>query len=394
VETAHYLKTELEHVSVNDLDGELQTEFAEKNLLREKTFNNELNALVNKIFINERIGQEPSSMKEELPPSEKNALLEQCEKLIYQLKHIDDLHGLSSIYNPFDADINIYDDIDDTADYVKAGLIQGGYEHYQILKYSFRDKAYRSDINLLDSSYSADMYFSISDPLIIRINKDPAGCILDQDMIDSDPFLSKKFDNSDCDHKTQGSYYIVKIASLFEDSFFKEKFDSSTGNFDKFLSPLLLIEVNRDITLKPFEIFANLKLNASIPLLLYFLKNRIRFNISNYSYEDTLLMMELFVMSMIDSRLTGYIITLKKYTEKNNIFILKFLLSRLRRLLKKDSLILRISINTVILFSASAEVDSIGEIVERINTGEGIISIEPVDYNEYLDSKEFAHLFL
>jgi len=394
LKTGHYLKTELEHVTVNDLDGDLHLAFTEKNLLREKTFNSELNALVNKIFINEKIGEEPSAIQEETDPAERNILLEQCEKLIYKLKHTDDLSGLSSNYNPFDADINIYDDIDDTADYIKAGLIQCGYERYQILKYNLKDKSYRSDINQLDSSYSADMYFSINDPIVLRIAEDSAGFIIDQETIVSDPFLSKKFFNSDSGDNTGRLFYIIKISNLFEDSFFKDKFNNSTGNFDKFLSPLLLVELDNNTNLKIREIFNALKLNAAVPLLLYFLKNRIRFNINNYSYEDTLLMMELFVKSMIDSKLTGYIITLKNHTEKDNIFILKFLLSKLRRILKKDSLILRISINIIILFTASPEADSIGRMLERVNSSGEIISIEPVDYDEYLDSKEFANLFL
>jgi hypothetical protein len=393
LEAGNYLKTELEVVTVNDLDGDPQPEQQERNFLREKTFNSELNSLVNKIFNNEKIGEEPQDSYIELDPVEKNSLLIKCEKLIYQLKHSDDLSTISSSYNPFEMDIDVYDDIDDTADYIKAGLLQSGYTKYQVLKYNFNDKAYRNDINLLDQSYSTEMYFSINDTLVTRLRDHAEGFILSPELINSDPFFSKKFLNIDSDDLTPRTFYVIKISSLFKDLLNIKSFENRISKFEEFLSPLLLIDITETGKIKSDWIFRSLKKTAALPLMLYFLKNRIKFSINNYSYEDTLLMIELFIRSAVNTRLKSYIITLKDYSTKENVFILKFLLSKLKKILKKDSLILRISLNSAIAITSSA-VDDIYNIIGRVNSSSEMITIQSIDYNEYLNSKEFVNLFL
>jgi len=394
LKSGNYLKTELEIITVNDLDGEPAAEPQERNLLREKTFNSELGSLVNKIFNNEKMGEEPSDFHDEFDSIEKNSLLINCEKLIYRLKHEDELNTVSSCYNPFETDINVYDDIDDTADYIKAGLLQCGFSKYQVLNYNFTDKAYRSDINHLDQSYSSDMYFSINDPVVLQINKHTEGFILKPDIINSDPFFLKKFINKDVDDLTPRTYYIVKISSLFHDSFTFKKSGSRINQFEEFLSPLLLVEINNEDKVKADDVFKSLQKNAALPLMIYFFKNRIKFNIKNYSYEDILVMIELFIKSAVNSNLKSYIITLNDYSNKDNIFILKFFLSKIRKTLKKNSLILRISINRAVLITAALEIDEINIIIDRINSEETIIEMHPIDYNDYLNSKEFVNLFL
>jgi hypothetical protein len=393
LESGNYLKTELEVVTVNDLDGEPPSGQQERNFLREKTFNSELNSLVNKIFNNEKIGEEPPDSYIESDPVERNSLLIKCEKLIYQLKHSEDLNTISSSYNPFEMDINVYDDIDDTADYIKAGLLQSGYSKYQILKYNFNDKAYRSDINLLDQSYTTEMYFSINDTLITRLKDHAEGFILSPDLISADPFFSKKFLNTDTDETTSRTFYIIKISSLFKNLLNIKSFESRISKFEEYLSPLMLIDVTDTGKIKSDLITGSLKKTAALPLMLYFLKNRIKFSINNYSYEDTLLMIELFIRSAVNTRLKSYIITLKDYSTKENVFILKFLLSKLRKILKKDSLILRISLNSAAAITSSS-LDDIYNIIDRVNSSSEIITIKSIDYNEYLNIKEFVNLFL
>lgn len=392
MKAGHYQKTEIEIISVDDLDGEPPALPQERNFLREKTFNSELNLLVNKIFNNEKINEEPSEIFTEPDLAEKNDLLIKCEKLIYQLKHSDDYNSVTSFYNPFETDINVYDDIDDTADYIKAGLLQGGFTGYQILKYNFNDKAYRSDINMLEESFSTDIYFNINDPIIRKINDNGQGFIIKPELIESDPFFSKKFLNNV--NQKPGSFYIVKISSLFNDPLNMKKLENKISKFEEFLSPLLLVDLNEtNVNFKNEEIFNSLKKTAAIPMMLYFLKNRIKFNINNYSYEDTLLMIELFIKSSINSRIKSYIVTLKDYSVKDNLFILKFFLSKIRKILRIDSLVLRISISKAILITSS-DVDEINNTINRINDNGELLDMKQVDYTEFLNSKEFVNLFL
>jgi len=394
VDAGHYLKTELQIVSVSDLDGEMPAEIPVRNILREKTFNSELNSLVNKIFNNEKMSEEPLNMYEEFDSTEKNSLLLKYEKLIYQLKHSGELPSISSHYNPFDTDINVYDDIDDTADYVKAGLMQGGFSKYQILKYNFNDKAYRSDINYLNESYSSGMFYSINDPLLKKINESPDGFLIDPNLIKSDPFFSKKFLNLDAGDVAIGIYYIIKISSLFKDLIETGIFAKRISKFEEFLSPLLLIELEPSDKYNLSEILKLLKETAALPLILYFLKNSIKFGINNSSYEDILLMIELFIKSSVNTELKSYIFSLKDCTTKDNIFIFKYFLSKMRRILKRNSLVLRISINRAVIITTESGTGDIHNLLERVNYGKIIIEMQQINYNEYLNNKEFVNLFL
>ncbi len=393
MKAGHYNKTEIEIISVNELDGETPAQPQERNLLREKTFNSELNQLVNKIFTNEKINEDPVEFHEEIDLTEKNNLLLKCEELIYRLKYLDEYNTASSFYNPFDTDMNVYDDIDDTADYIKTGLLQCGYQEYQILKYNFNDKAYRSDINMLEESFSTDMYFSINDPVIKRIRNNAEGFILKPDLIVSDPFFEKKFINTGTNTLNRDSFYIVKISALFNNSVNMEKLEDKISKFEEFLSPILLVKLNGNGDHKPDEVFSSIKMKATIPMMLYFLKNRIKFNITNSKYEDTLLMIELFIKSSINTRIKSYIITLNDYSVKDNLFIFKFFMSRIKKILNDDSLILRISINRAIIVTSS-DLGVINTLIERINIGSDLITIDQVDYSGFLNSKEFVNLFL
>ncbi len=404
MKAGRYLKTEIKIVTVDDLDGaysheisgvpheELPEEQHGRNILREKTFNSELDSLVSKIFSNEK--KSDSSTDYSSDPIEKNSLLLKCEKLIYQLKHSEDLNSISSNYNPFDTDINVYDDIDDTADYIKAGLLQCGYSKFQILKYNFNDKAYRNDINFLDSSYTSEMYFSIKDPLMLRLQDLGDGFVINTGLINSDPFFSKKFLNIDAEDLSPREFYIIKISDILNDTINFEKLLNNINKFEEYLSPLLLVELTGSDKNRPDEIFKALKEAAALPLMLYLLKNRIRFSFSKYSYEDTLLMIELFIKSAVNSNLQSYIITLKDYSSKDNLFKLKFVLSKIRRVLKKHSMILKISVNGAVIVTPTSDFSEIHNIIDRVNSGAEIIDMKLINYNEYLNSKEFVNLFL
>jgi hypothetical protein len=393
LKAGHYHKTEIEIISVNDLDGETPSIPQEKNLLREKTFNSELNQLVNKIFTNEKINEEPVELPEEIDLTGKNNLLLKCEELIYRLKHFEDCNTATAFYNPFDADINVYDDIDDTADYIKTGLLQCGHHEYQILKYNFNDKAYRSDINMLEESYSTGIYFSNNDPVIKRIQSSAEGFIIKPDLIASDPFFSKKFISDGSNSSNMDTFYIVKISNLFNDSINMEKLGDKISKFEDFLSPLILLKLTGNTEYKTEEILSSLKRTASIPMMLYFLKNRIKFNITNSKYEDTLLMIELFIKSSINTRIKSYIITLKDYSVKDNLFIFKFFISRVKKFFSHDSLILQISINRAIIVT-TLDADEIFKSIDRVNSETELLTVDPVDYSGFLNSKEFVNLFL
>jgi len=374
LKTKEYNKTDLEIISVDDFDGEYQTEYNERNIIREKTFNNELHSLVDQIYLNEEMNNKQIDFPDKISDSEMNSLLMRCENLIYRLKHFNDLPVVSSFCNPFDIEIT-----DNDKDYINEGLAQCGFSKYQILKYNFFDKAYRSSINNLDPYFADTVFFSMNDPVILHIDENKEGFIIKSDIINSDPFFSKKFIKSDDNISDISSFYIVKIYFILEGLIDSQLLDKSRNIFEQFFSPLLLIELKSGENFQPEDIFKKLKKFTAISFLSYFFKNSINSSITNYSFNEILLIIESFIKSNSYFKLTNCMITIKDYSGKENIFILKFIISKITKSLKKNFLIFRISTNKIILIIPESYISDIGNIIDKVNSTDEVIKIQIIN---------------
>jgi hypothetical protein len=296
---------------------------------------------------------------------------------------------LSSYYNPFKIELVP----DNDTDYITCGLEQCGFSKYQILRYNFPDRAYKSSINNIDPYFTDTIFFNINDPLISYINKNMEGFIIRSDKIKSDPFFSKKFIRGYNNISDLSSFYIVKISSIFDGLIDSRLLERGENNFEQFVSPLLLIELKYGETFQPEDIFRKLKEYTAAPFLSYFLKNSIKSSITGYSFEEILLIIELFVKSNPYFKLTSYMITLKNFSIKENIFILKFAISKIKRLLKKEALIFRVSINKVILITSESNINDIRNIIDNVNSTDEMIKVHVID-NDYMNNKELMDFLL
>jgi hypothetical protein len=407
LETRNYSKAEIEIISVDDFDGKSQIEYKERNIIREKTFNRELHSLVSQIYLNEELNDKQLNYSDALSDSEINSLLMRCENLIYRLKHFNDLPVISSFYNPFK--IELADN--DYMDYINEGLAQCGFSKYQILKYNFSDKAYKSSINNIDPSFTDTVFFSINDPLLLYLGENKEGFIIKSDLINSNPFFSKKFTRNHENLYIEGccaplyskkitrnddnisSFYIVKISSIFDGSIESQLLSENINNFEHLFSPLLLIELKHGEDFQPKDIFKKLKEFSAIPFLSYFFKNSIKLCISYCSFEEVLLIIELFIKTNSHSNLISYMITLNDYSNKENIFILKFIISKIKSLLKKESLIFRVSINKIILIIPESKINEIKNITDKVNSHEEVLKVQVIN-NDYMINKEFIDFLL
>ena len=399
METRDYNKSDFEIISVDDLDGVSQKDQKERNIIREKTFNSELHSLVNQIYLNEEINDKQLNYSDDISVSEMDSMLEKCESLIYRLKHFNDLPAVSSSYNPFKresysssfsaSDDELADDLFD----INEGLAQCGFLNYQILQYNFSDKAYRSSSNNLDPYFADAIFFSIDDHMILHINENAEGLIIKPDLINSDPFFTKKFIRNGDKQSDLSSFYIVKISSIFTGLIDSHLLDEYKNNFEHFFSPLLLIELNHGEILQAKDIFKKLKEFTAAPFLTYFFKNSIKSSIKHYSFEDVILIIELFVKLSSHLNLTPCLITLKDYSVKENIFILKFIISKIKRFLKKESLIFRVSINKIIFILSEFNIDDIRNIIDKVNSTDEVIKVQIIN-NDYINNKELIDFLL
>lgn len=389
-------KTELLRVTVEDLDGEPAVEpAAPVNILREKTFNPELSSLLNKIYSHEKTSEVEPPVTEEIDPVLKITLLQKCDQLLYKIKHVSEAASVSSSYNPFTQDINVYDDINDLNEYIETGMRQSGFSRFLIMKYNFKDAAFRTDLNRIDKSLTSDLFFSTRDPYFIFMHENNSGFILDHAGVNNDPFMKKKLGGFFQAVDTRKVIYFVRLCSLCNDDEKSLMIKNNMSSFEQYLSPIIAaIPDAENDHYDDNEFFVTLKNNMQIPFSLYTEKNRIDFDSSDFSYEDRLLMLELVMNSPAAAGMTRSILALDNFSVKENMFILKLLLSRIKKRLEKNSFFMRIDMNKCILITSEAEKIDIAGMVDEINLSEKIISIESIDTGKGSDKDSFTRLFL
>jgi len=389
-------KTELLKVTVEDLDGEPEApEAAPVNILRGKTFNPELSSLLNKIYSHEKIVETAAPVTEEIDPGLKITLLQRCDQLLYKLKHLDDAASVTSQFNPFPLDINVYDDVDDLNDYIEAGMRQSGFSRFLIMKYNFKDAAFRTDLNRIHESLDSDLFFSTRDPFFNYMYSNNTGRILDNASVNSDIFMRKKLGEIFQAEYPGKVVYFARLCDLCAGDAISYNMKNSLSTLEQYLSPI--IAVLPDTVSEHYEetvFFETLKRNMQIPFSIYIMKNRLTFDSAAFSYEDTLLMLELVINSPAFEGMECSIITLDNFSVKENMFLLKLLLSRIKKRLEKNSFFMRIGMNKSILISSEREKKDISGMISEINIADEIVSMKTIDTGSGPGHDSFTGLFL
>lgn len=389
-------KSKLLKVSVEDLDVEVPAENAKGSVfLRDKTFNSELGFLLNKISNNEK---QPAlntlSDDNNIDFSLKKTVLLEIEKMIYRLKHIEENANNTSFFNPFDLDIDVYDEIDDLNDYIISGMKQSGLKNFLLMRFNLSDNAFRTDINLINEHYTSGIFFGLRDGIIEQMKGRPSGIIISSDQIRNDRFLIKKFKDDFSSPLEIPPFYICKISSICRESCKNTFYEEKMSGYDDIISPVLVIALDKENRLLPDEIFALLTRYAAIPLGIYMMNYSLKTAISKFNYRDTLLLVELIANSSENSRMRLSIIKLNNYSLKEYIFIFTFLLSRIKKLLNRSSLFIRVDIDQSLLVCSDEELAAVNAVIEDINKNADVITLATFDSSRYSSDNQFVKLFL
>lgn len=390
------LKSKLLKVSVQDLDVETPAETGKGPVfLRDKTFNSELGFLLNKITSNEK---QPASSTETEDNNidfslKKTALLE-IEKMIYRLKHFEENTNNSSHFDPFDLDIDVYDEIDDLNDYIISAMKQCGLGRFLLMRYNLSDNAFRTDINMISEDYTSGVFFGLKDEIIKEMKTGNTGIIISPDKIRNNKFLIKKFKDGFRSPEEIPPFYICRISSICRESCRNTFYEEKMSGYDDLISPVLLIELDKDNRLIPEDIFSLLTQYASIPLGIYMMNYSLKTAISKFNYRDTLLLVELIANSSENSRMRLSTIKLNNYSSKEYIFIFTFMVSRIKKLLNRNSLFIRVDIDQSLLVCSDEELALVNGVIEDINRSSEIITLTSFDSSRYSHENQFLRLFL
>ena len=389
-------KSKLLRVSVEDLDVEIPAKTGKEPIfLREKTFNSDLGFLLNKISSNEKqpalsSGSDDNSIDLSL---KKTALLE-IEKMIYRLKHFEENTNNTSFFNPFDLDVDVYDEIDDLNDYIISGMKQSGMGRFLLMRYNLNDNAFRTDINMISEDYTSGVFFGLRDDIIEQMKSRTSGIIISPDNIRNDKFLIKKFRDGFSRPEDIPPFYICRISRICRESCKNTFYEEKMSGYDDIISPVLVIALDIEHNLLPEDIFATLTQYAAIPLGIYMMNYSLKTAISKFNYRDTLLLVELIANFSENSRVQLSIIKLNNYSSKEYIFIFTFLISRIKKLLNRNSLFIRVDIDQSLLVCSDDELAAVNAVIEDINKNADIITLTSFDNSRYARENQFLRLFL
>ncbi len=365
----------------------------EVNFLREKTFTRELSTLVSRIFNNESGKPAATENEEVLKISEKNRTLLEYENLIYSIKHGKDPGGIYSQYNPFNLDIDVHDDIDDTCDYISAGMEQCGFNEYGIFKYILKESAFRYHMGNFSESLTGDCFFGISDP-VFKGGFPEEGILLTGETITSDPFLAKKFPPQSHNGSRENSYYINRISNYCR-NLFSSTADPELTRLEIFTSPLLAAAIPGGKYADASDIHSIIRKNLSIPFSVYLAHNRLTPLMNDFNYDESILLIEIFQKLSQKSALKWCIIKGEEFRSIENFFMLKYLLSKIRQQAGKNTLIMRVASNNIVMALEDKDVDNVKKSVDEFNMRSGLtISFSYIDYNKLASKNKLIELFI
>jgi len=387
-------KTGLTMISGHELDAhEAKAVPEEVNFLREKTFTKELSTLVSRIFNNESGKDLPLENEEVLKISEKNRTLLEYEKLIYSIKHSKDPVGAYSFYNPFNLDIDVHDDIDDMADYISAGMSQTGFKEFGIFKYLLKESAFRFNLGNFNDTMIENCFFGISDP-IFKGGFPEHGILLSSGNIASDPFLAKKFFLQSHNESPDNSYYINRISNYCK-NIFSSISDPKLTRLEILTSPLVAVSIPGRIDLDESEIHSIISKNLSIPFSQYLSQNRIIPVMNDFSYDESILLIEIFQKLSLNSALKWCIIRGEEFSSIENFFMFKYLLSKIRHKTGSNSLIIRVASNNIVMALVESDMDNVKNSLNEFNRGSGLtVSFTYIDENNLKSKNKLIELFI
>ncbi|MFA5519634.1 MAG: hypothetical protein WDA74_10310 [Spirochaetota bacterium] len=366
MEQDNSLKTRLIRITGNQLDlHDAKAVPEEVNLLRQKTFTKELATLVNRIYGNEATESESIKETAALDIAEKNNLLMEFEKLIYSLKHKDEIAKTESQYNPFNLNIDVYDDIDDIDDYLQKGIEQCGFNEFGLFKYILSESSFKFDRGLLDDFLKTNCFFGLKDDLLKK-GIPEQGIIIKADSIKKDPFLKKKFSSNSESEENNSSFYLNRVLYCCDKVFIKEN-NSNLSTIEEYTSPLIMIKLPEKFNIDTENIHKIIIKYISIPLAIYMGKNRLIPVINDSNYEDCFHLIELFQKTSHTSKLTWLILSGKEMSSMESFFMLKYFLSKIRLNAGINSLVMRVALNQIVLALPVENVEKIKKIIDDFN---------------------------
>ncbi len=338
------------------------------NLLRDKTFNQELRDLVDRVRENESsdTGGAPLSGKEEELARE--ILIFKLHQLFYRFRNLHHYDTINPSYNPFDTYIpdELSNDREIIAEQISSIMQSSGYDAFFIMTYDMNQKCFSADILTGDQVSGDDIIISIRDTLYHNIYESSEGYLVNADELSGNEFLKKIFYPEKATYQSLYLVNIDKITGILEDKNTGIKRKPSSNYQPPPILGIFLFDTKKA---DAGGIYRSIRNRMALPLQLYMKNLPNLFNIDSsisfselYSY-----LVLLFNYYLIEDNRVGIIIKIRKYGE-NFSFIIRYLISKMRNALDSESLLLHFTEKRIVILTNQDKERSVYGIITELNS--------------------------
>lgn len=326
----------------------------EVNLIRNRTFNDELRSLVNKVSSHEK---KPLDKTVNLNRKE---LIRSFHKLFYELKYLNDYNFLESEFNPF---------LVDGASEFNAGIYIGeylkktGYSEFAVLEYQIENECFEVSFTSFDKKTASSIVIGFADKLFQNIISADNGFLLKREDIIIDKFLSRKF-LQPVENNESAGFYFISFSFLTDNV----RSNYCSKNSNPIGTPILMINLNDKTTSDDLKkIRVDLEKNLSLPAFIY--SDMASDQLVWPSFQNLLYYIDYFqFFYSLRGGGSAYIINTNKFIHREILVSMKYLYSKFYKTLCNESVIFRISVNRIIILTLNSMIPILDKIMHEWNT--------------------------
>ncbi len=345
-------------------DSSVTREDAGVNLLREKTFTEELRSLIDQVT---RPGDhEP--LEQRLDQLTEEEVIYHLHKIFYQTINLVNLDKVNSCFNPFDYGSGIHEDTIIRAVYDEMDRLD--MSHFALLPYHLNKKCFMPTINHITALDMTNLYIDPSDHLYNGTIESAEGIMIIPGLINDDPLLKKRFIPGNA---LEENYYYLNTLKNIHRGLSAEVLALQEGYvMDAGFSPLLLIELDRKkYQDDPRQVYFKIARNLQVILLLYsnmeYMKIR---SVENKGFRQYIKSMEYFFQYIMKNKGGRcYIIRFNRYYQKQTFYLKSYLITKIRTALTWKSMLLNLDESRVIVVADTYDIAPMEKLVQELKEG-------------------------
>ncbi|MFC1670458.1 hypothetical protein ACFL20_08690 [Spirochaetota bacterium] len=353
------------------------------NIMREKTFNEDLRKLVSKVTKTEDTGSQEniphySDALEKI--SEQNLLLK-LHQLYYEVKNFKNLKDVNASFEPFCIDGSFDNFQNFIRSYIDGEFKKLSLPQYSILTYNFDKKCFLPELSTIEKIDNTDIYFGINDNLIKEIHNSYNGYFLKRDLIKNDKFLNKRF--SEVIDDNFDSFYFIHISNLINVPI--EDLNRNLEN--SYYIPntsILMVKVNKDVD--KAKIYGSLVKRLALVMMFVEENLIIRYDSDSPDYNRLIYLFEyLFQVYPSINGKSCVLIKLDNNYSREIILTLKYIYAKIFSFTAKDSIILRLKQDVIFLITNDSKIRLIEDLISEYNSlYDNSFNIEVIPFDESL----------